>query len=199
MCASSAFETPWGEPSGALRIGEIEGLPVVFLPRHDKGHRLSPSDINLPRQYRCAEAGRLSPDPDLALGLRLLQGGAAARQLRAGRSVRRSHPTSAKARFFGKGLVAHVSMAHPVSPAAACASRRLRRKVRSYRREPRRHLCLHRGAAISTLAESLTYQQLGYSVIGMTNMPEAEARARGGDLLRDRRDGDRFRLLASRP
>ncbi len=38
--------TPWGEPSGALRIGEIAGLPVVFLPRHDKGHRLSPSDIN---------------------------------------------------------------------------------------------------------------------------------------------------------
>jgi len=38
--------SPWGEPSGALRIGDIGGLPVVFLPRHDKGHRLSPSDIN---------------------------------------------------------------------------------------------------------------------------------------------------------
>ena len=38
--------SPWGEPSGALRIGDIDGLPVVFLPRHDKGHRLSPSDIN---------------------------------------------------------------------------------------------------------------------------------------------------------
>src|SRR3979411_3526880 len=38
--------SPWGEPSGALRIGEMSGLPVVFLPRHDKGHRLSPSDIN---------------------------------------------------------------------------------------------------------------------------------------------------------
>ncbi len=38
--------SPWGEPSGALRIGAIDGLPVVFLPRHDKGHRLSPSDIN---------------------------------------------------------------------------------------------------------------------------------------------------------
>lgn len=38
--------SPWGEPSGPLRIGEIAGLPIVFLPRHDKGHRLSPSDIN---------------------------------------------------------------------------------------------------------------------------------------------------------
>jgi len=40
------IESPWGEPSGPLRIGEMSGLPVVFLPRHDKGHRLSPSDIN---------------------------------------------------------------------------------------------------------------------------------------------------------
>ena len=38
--------SPWGDPSGPLRIGEIAGLPVVFLPRHDQGHRLSPSDIN---------------------------------------------------------------------------------------------------------------------------------------------------------
>ena len=38
--------SPWGEPSGALRIGTMAGLPVVFMPRHDKGHRLSPSDIN---------------------------------------------------------------------------------------------------------------------------------------------------------
>src|SRR5262249_13958504 len=41
-----AVASPWGEPSAPLRIGEIAGLPVVFLPRHDKGHRLSPSDIN---------------------------------------------------------------------------------------------------------------------------------------------------------
>jgi 5'-methylthioadenosine phosphorylase len=40
------IKSPWGEPSGKLRIGDIAGLPVVFLPRHDKGHRLSPSDIN---------------------------------------------------------------------------------------------------------------------------------------------------------
>src|ERR1700688_5170294 len=41
-----SIASPWGEPSAALRIGEIAGLPVVFLPRHDQGHRLSPSDIN---------------------------------------------------------------------------------------------------------------------------------------------------------
>ena len=40
------IKSPWGEPSAAMRVGEIAGLPVVFLSRHDKGHRLSPSDIN---------------------------------------------------------------------------------------------------------------------------------------------------------
>ena len=40
------IKSPWGEPSGALRIGDVGGLPVVFLSRHDQGHRLSPSDIN---------------------------------------------------------------------------------------------------------------------------------------------------------
>src|SRR6202163_2480740 len=43
---SKKIKSPWGEPSAALRVGEIAGLRVVFLPRHDKGHRLSPSDIN---------------------------------------------------------------------------------------------------------------------------------------------------------
>ncbi|HEY2686221.1 MAG TPA: hypothetical protein VGI93_22105, partial [Steroidobacteraceae bacterium] len=42
---SRRIKSPWGEPSAALRVGEIAGLPVVFLPRHDAGHRLSPSDI----------------------------------------------------------------------------------------------------------------------------------------------------------
>ena len=85
------IKSPWGEPSAALRIGEIAGLPVVFLSRHDKGHRLSPSDIN----YRAnidvlKRAGRHRPG--FALGLRLVQAGAAARHLRAGRPVRRPHP-----------------------------------------------------------------------------------------------------------
>ena len=77
------IKSPWGEPSAALRVGEIAGTAVVFLARHDKGHRLSPSDIN----YRAnidvlKRAGR--DRSGFAFRLRLVQAGAAARHLRAG-------------------------------------------------------------------------------------------------------------------
>ena len=163
--------TPWGEPSGALRIGEIEGLPVVFLPRHDKGHRLSPSDIN----YRAnIDALKRVGVTDL---ISLSACGSFREDLPPGRFVLidqfvdRTHKRESS--FFGRGLVAHVSMAHPVSPrlhdhlkAAAQAEGIAVAQGGTY-------VCIE-GPQFSTLAESLTYKQLGYSVIGMTNMPEAK-------------------------
>src|SRR6186713_1179805 len=106
--------SPWGEPSGALRIGEIAGLPVVFLPRHDKGHRLSPSDIN----YRAnIDVLKRAGVTDL---VSLSACGSFKEQLPPGtfvlidQFVDRTYRRESS--FFGKGLVAHVSMAHPVSP-----------------------------------------------------------------------------------
>jgi hypothetical protein len=75
---SKTIESPWGKPSGPLLTGKIAGLPIVFLSRHDKGRRLSPSDI-LPRQYRCAQARRRNRSR-FTLGLRLVQGRIAAWQ-----------------------------------------------------------------------------------------------------------------------
>ena len=72
------IESPWGEPSGPLRIGDMSGLPVVFLPRHDKGHRLSPSDINYRANIDVLKRAGVT-GAGVALGLRLVQGGAAAR------------------------------------------------------------------------------------------------------------------------
>ena len=163
--------TPWGEPSGVLRIGEIEGLPVVFLPRHDKGHRLSPSDIN----YRAnIDALKRVGVTDL---ISLSACGSFKEELPPGsfvlvdQFVDRTHKRESS--FFGKGLVAHVSMAHPVSPrlqdhlvASAKAEGINVARGGSY-------VCIE-GPQFSTLAESLTYKDLGYSVIGMTNMPEAK-------------------------
>ncbi|HWV41912.1 S-methyl-5'-thioadenosine phosphorylase [Pseudorhodoplanes sp.] len=163
--------SPFGEPSGALRIGDIAGLPVVFLPRHDKGHRLSPSDIN----YRAnIDALKRVGVTDL---VSLSACGSFKEELPPGtfvlvdqfvdRTYRRENS------FFGKGLVAHVSMAHPVSP-------NLRNRIEAAARaegivtvRDGTYVCIE-GPQFSTLAESLTYQQLGYSVIGMTNMPEAK-------------------------
>jgi 5'-methylthioadenosine phosphorylase len=165
------IKSPWGEPSAPLRIGEIAGLPVVFLPRHDKGHRLSPSDIN----YRAnIDVLKRAGVTDL---VSLSACGSFKEDLPPGtfvlidQFVDRTHKRESS--FFGKGCVAHVSMAHPVSPRlrihlAAAAEAEGLRVVRDGT-----YVCME-GPQFSTLAESLTYKQLGYSVIGMTNMPEAK-------------------------
>src|SRR5438876_7558481 len=108
------IDTPWGEPSAPLRRGEIAGLPVVFLSRHDQGHRLSPSDIN----YRAnIDALKRAGVTDL---VSLSACGSFREELPPGtfvlidQFVDRTHKRESS--FFGKGLVAHVSMAHPVSP-----------------------------------------------------------------------------------
>jgi len=167
----SRIDSPWGEPSAALRIGEIAGLPVVFLSRHDKGHRLSPSDIN----YRAnIDVLKRAGVTDL---VSLSACGSFREDLPPGtfvlidQFVDRTHKRESS--FFGKGCVAHVSMAHPVSPRlrihlAAAAEAEGIRTVREGT-----YVCME-GPQFSSLAESLTYKQLGYSVIGMTNMPEAK-------------------------
>jgi 5'-methylthioadenosine phosphorylase len=165
------IESPWGEPSAALRVGEIADLPVVFLSRHDRGHRLSPSDIN----YRAnIDVLKRAGVTDL---ISLSACGSFKEELPPGtfvlvdQFVDRTHKRESS--FFGKGCVAHVSMAHPVSPrlrlhlaAAAEAEGIAVARGGTY-------VCME-GPQFSTLAESLTYKGLGYSVIGMTNMPEAK-------------------------
>jgi len=165
------IKSPWGEPSARLRVGEIAGLPVVFLPRHDEGHRLSPSDIN----YRAnIDVLKRAGVTDL---VSLSACGSFKEELPPGtfvlidQFVDRTHKRESS--FFGKGCVAHVSMAHPVSPRlrihlAAAAEAESIRVVRDGT-----YVCME-GPQFSTLAESLTYKGLGYSVIGMTNMPEAK-------------------------
>jgi 5'-methylthioadenosine phosphorylase len=164
-------ESPWGEPSAPLKLGDIDGLPIVFLSRHDKGHRLSPTDIN----YRAnIDVLKRAGVTDL---VSLSACGSFKEELPPGtfvlidQFVDRTH--NRETSFFGKGCVAHVSMAHPVSPRlrlhlAEAAEAEGINVVRSGT-----YICME-GPQFSTLAESLTYKGLGYSVIGMTNMPEAK-------------------------
>jgi 5'-methylthioadenosine phosphorylase len=163
--------SPWGEPSAPLRLGSMAGLPIVFLPRHDRGHRLSPSDIN----YRAnIDVLKRAGVTDL---VSLSACGSFKEELPPGtfviidQFVDRTYKRESS--FFGKGCVAHVSMAHPVSPrlrihlaAAAEAEGIPFARGGTY-------LCME-GPQFSSLAESLTYKELGYAVIGMTNMPEAK-------------------------
>jgi 5'-methylthioadenosine phosphorylase len=165
------IESPWGEPSDALRTGMIGATRVAFLPRHGRGHRLSPTDIN----YRAnIDVLKRAGVTDL---VSLSACGSFKEELPPGTFVlvdqfidRTFHRHGS---FFGTGCVAHVSMAHPVSPRlrmhlteAADAEGIAVARSGTY-------VCIE-GPQFSTLAESLTYKGLGYSVIGMTNLPEAK-------------------------
>src|SRR5207344_2438652 len=165
------IKSPWGEPSAALRIGEIAGTPVVFLSRHDKGHRLSPSDIN----YRAnIDVLKRAGVTDL---VSLSACGSFKEELPPGTFVLIDQfvdrTFGRQSSFFGTGCVAHVSMAHPVSPRLRLhiAEAAMAEDIAVVRDGT--YVCME-GPQFSTLAESLTYKNLGYSVIGMTNMPEAK-------------------------
>ena len=165
------ISTPWGEPSDALRFGRLEGRDAVFLPRHGRGHRLSPSGINY----------RANIDAMKRVGVTDLVSVSACGSYRAelypglfvlvDQFVDRTFGRQSS--FFGNGCVAHVSMAHPIAPLlqgrlveAAKAESIAYRKGGTY-------LCME-GPAFSSRAESLTYKELGHDVVGMTAMPEAK-------------------------
>ena len=144
---------------------------MVFLSRHDKGHRLSPSDINYRANIDVLKRAGVTDLVSLSACGSFKEELAPGTFVLIDQFVDRTHKRESS--FFGKGCVAHVSMAHPVSPRlrihlAAAAEAEGIRVVRDGT-----YVCME-GPQFSTLAESLTYKKLGYSVIGMTNMPEAK-------------------------
>jgi 5'-methylthioadenosine phosphorylase len=165
------METPWGEASSDLFYGDIDGLPIVFLPRHGEGHRLPPSAIN----YRAnIDALKRAGVTDL---ISISACGSFREHLPPGSFVLVDQfidRTIAREKsFFGPGCVAHVAMGDPVSPglldkldAAAKAEGIPCQRGGTY-------LAME-GPQFSTRAESFLYRQWGCDVIGMTNMPEAK-------------------------
>ena len=162
---------PWGEPSDELLFGDLDGVQLVFLPRHGRGHRHSPSTIN----YRAnIDALKRAGVTDL---ISLSAVGSFREELPPGTFVivdQFIDRTFAREKsFFGAGMVAHVSMAHPVNPrlgdwcARACESGNIpMQRGGTY--------LVMEGPQFSTLAESQLYRQWNCDVIGMTNMPEAK-------------------------
>jgi len=166
-----AIESPWGAPSAPLVRGEIDGLPIVFLARHGKGHRLGPTDIN----YRAnIDAMKRAGVTDL---ISVSACGSFREELSPGTFVLVDQfidRTFAREKsFFGAGCVAHVAMADPVSPglverleAAAQAEDISCKRGGTY--------LVMEGPQFSSRAESELYRAWGCDVIGMTNMPEAK-------------------------
>ncbi|MEI7600819.1 MAG: S-methyl-5'-thioadenosine phosphorylase [Aestuariivirga sp.] len=163
--------SPWGEPSDAVRRGEIDGLPVVFMPRHGRGHVHSPSSINFRANidvlkragvtdlYSLSAVGSLHGD--LAPGTFVLIDQFIDRTFAREKS------------FFGTGCVGHVAFSHPISPVLQdIAEAALKAEGITHARGGT--YMVMEGPQFSTLAESQLYRSWGARVIGMTNMPEAK-------------------------
>jgi len=165
-----APSSPWGAASDALTVGELEGLPVVFLARHGQGHRYSPSEINYRTNIdsfkRAGVTDIISVSACGSLKEHLSPGTFVVVDQFIDRSC--SRPAS----YFSNGLVAHVSIAKPT-----CG--RLSELLAQALTEE--HIPSHKGGIyvsiegpqFSTFAESTLYRSWGCDVVGMTNMPEA--------------------------
>jgi 5'-methylthioadenosine phosphorylase len=167
----ASIETPFGKPSDAVLIGRWHGVPVAFLPRHSRGHRLMPTQINaranifalktLGVEWLISVSAVGSMRDDIAPGDVVLP------------DQFFDRTTARPSTFFDQGIVAHISLAHPVCAELSAILHDAARHVGATVHRGGTYLCIE-GPQFSTKAESLIYRQWGVDVIGMTNLPEAK-------------------------
>jgi 5'-methylthioadenosine phosphorylase len=163
--------TPFGDPSDEYCTGVFEGRPVIFLPRHGRGHRLTPTELN----FRANVWGLKSLGAEWVVSVSAV-----------GSMQETIHPLELvipeqffdatrrrESTFFGDGIVGHVGMAEPVCPALAATLETAARATGAGVHRGGTYLCIE-GPQFSTRAESRIYRSWGVDVIGMTNMPEAK-------------------------
>ena len=165
------IESSFGEPSDALLLGELDGLPLAFLPRHGRGHRIPPTEINFRANI---DALKRAGATDV---LSLSAVGSLREDLPPGTFVIADQfidRTFARAKtFFGTGCVAHVSVADPVCGRLGDALEAAGQDAGVKLVRGGTYVVME-GPQFSTRAESELYRSWGASVIGMTNMPEAK-------------------------
>jgi 5'-methylthioadenosine phosphorylase len=163
--------TPFGAPSDAFVIGELEGRRVAFLPRHGRGHRILPSEINFRANLWAMKSlgveRLLSVSAVGSMKLDYAPGDAVVPDQFFDRT--RHRPDT----FFGDGLVAHVSHADPVCPQLAAALATATEQAGGTVHRGGVYLCME-GPGFSTRGESQIYRGWGVDVIGMTNLQEAK-------------------------
>jgi 5'-methylthioadenosine phosphorylase len=166
-----AVDTPWGAPSDALLVGRLHGVRFVFLPRHGRGHRIPPSQVNARANV---DALKRAGCTDLVA---ISAVGSLREELAPGRFVLVDQfidRTFAREKsFFGPGLVAHVSMADPVCPRLSALLAAAAATAGASVAEGGTYLAME-GPQFSSRAESELYRSWGCDVIGMTAMPEAK-------------------------
>jgi len=164
-------ESPFGSPSDELLFGELAGVEVVFLPRHGRGHVLSPSAINYRANIDALKRAGVTDVISVSACGSLREDLPPGHFVLVDQFVDRTFAREKS--FFGPGLVAHVSMAHPVCPKLLAALAAAAEAERIPNRRGGTYLAIE-GPQFSTLAEANLYRSWGCDVVGMTNMPEAK-------------------------
>jgi 5'-methylthioadenosine phosphorylase len=163
-------KTPFGDPSDTVVIGTLEGKRVAFLARHGRGHRILPGEIN----YRANIYAMKLVGVERIVSVSAV--GSLKEDLRPGEFLvpdqffdRTKNRVST---FFGEGIVAHVAFAHPTCGqlSGVLADACVHEAIKVHRRGT--YICIE-GPQFSTLAEAEVHRQLGFEVIGMTNVTEA--------------------------
>lgn len=164
--------TPFGDPSDEFITGTLDGVQMVFLPRHGKGHRLLPSEIN----FRANIYGMKKLGVTHLISVSAV--GSMKEEIIPGHIVipdqfiDRTNASRVNT-FFGNGIVAHAQFADPVCPDLSTKLHGAAQAVGATVHKGGTYICME-GPAFSTRAESLMYRSFGVSVIGMTNVPEAK-------------------------
>jgi len=166
-------ETPFGDPSDAFIVGTLEGVRVAFLPRHGRGHRLLPTE--LPFRANIYAMKTLGVERILSASAvgSLQEQYAPLDMVIPGQFFDRTRARAHESTFFGEGIVAHVTFAHPVCESLGDVLEQSCGAVEVKVHRGGTYLCME-GPAFSTKAESNVYRSWGMDVIGMTNLQEAK-------------------------
>jgi 5'-methylthioadenosine phosphorylase len=163
--------SPFGAPSDELLFGELNGQQLVFLPRHGRGHKIPPSEINFRANIDALKRAGVTDVISVSAV------GSLREHLKPGMFVIVDQfidrTFARKKSFFGSGLVAHVSMAHPVCSRLGDHIEAAAKEAGIAALRGGTYLVME-GPQFSSLAESELYRSWGCDVIGMTNMPEAK-------------------------
>ncbi len=164
-------ESPFGQPSDELLFGTLAGQELVFLPRHGRGHRIPPSELNFRANIDALKRSGATEIVSISAVGSLKEELAPGTFVIVDQFIDRTFARTKS--FFGTGLVAHVGMGHPVCLHVGDALARAAREAGIAAVRGGTYVVME-GPQFSTLAESLLYRSWGASVIGMTNMPEAK-------------------------
>ena len=163
--------SPWGEPSDELLFGRLAGVQCIFLPRHGRGHRLSPTHLNYRANIDALKRAGVTDVLSLSAVGSLREDYPPGHFVIVDQFIDRSFAREKS--FFGDGCVAHVSVADPVCPRLGDAAFEAATTLGIPVSRGGSYLVME-GPQFSTRAESELYRSWGCSVIGMTNMPEAK-------------------------